>query len=301
MLAIAKSDKEIGSRALRGGTEAPAQRDPERTPPPPVQGSRCFALMRLMYICLALTTGYLKGLAGEAPVNSNFVVRAQRIFLEARAQHEAKPLDVGLAWQFGKACFDRAEFATNDDERASLAVQGVAVCRQALERASNSAPTHYYLGMNLGQLARTKSLGALKIVGEMEREFEAARRLDEHFDYSGPDRNLGLLYHEAPGWPASIGSHSKARLHLRRAVELAPDYPENRLNLLEADLQWSDRADARQQLKALEELLPKARTELSGDAWAPSWSDWDARLTVAHKKLEDLGRPIQSPRNKSGN
>ena len=39
-----------------------------------------------------------------------------------------------------------------------------AACRQALAQGSNSAPAHYYLGMNLGQLARTRGLSALKLV-----------------------------------------------------------------------------------------------------------------------------------------
>ncbi len=114
--------------------------------------------------------------------------------------------------------------------------------------------------MNLGQLARTKLLGALKLVTEMEAEFKAARRLDEHLDFAGPDRSLGLLYLEAPGWPTSVGSRTKARQHLRRAAELAPQYPENRLTLLEAYLRWGDHNGVQRELKALEEIWPAART-----------------------------------------
>ena len=105
-----------------------------------------------------------------------------------------------------------------------------------MARESNLAPAHYYLGMNLGQLARTRGLSALRLVNQMQREFTRARDLDEHFDWAGPDRNLGLLYRDAPAF-ASIGSRSKAREHLMRAVELAPRYPENRLNLVETYLQ----------------------------------------------------------------
>ncbi len=75
----------------------------------------------------------------------------------------------------------------------------------------NSAPAHYYLAMNLGQLARTEFLGALKLVREMEREFKTAAELDAQFDFAGPERSLGLLYRDAPGWPVSIGSKRKAR------------------------------------------------------------------------------------------
>ncbi len=301
MFARANSSKKRNPATLQDHSNASSPRDAERNQQRPERSRRGSTLSCAACIWAALAVGSLAAMAGEAPGASDYAARAQRIFLEARAQHENEPTDVKLAWQFAKACFDRAEFATNDAQRASLAVQGIAACRGALERVSNTAPAHFYLAMNLGQLARTKSLGALKIVGDMEREFEAARRLDERFDYAGPDRNLGLLYLEAPGWPASIGSRSKARQHLRRAVELAPDYPENRLNLLEADLRLGDRADAQEELKALDGLLPKARTDLTGEAWAPSWSDWDARLAAARKKLEAPGKPLQSPRTKSGN
>ena len=45
---------------------------------------------------------------------------------------------------------------------------------------------HYYLAMNLGQLARTEMIGALKIVKEMENEFEIAADIDPRFDHAGP-------------------------------------------------------------------------------------------------------------------
>ncbi len=78
------------------------------------------------------------------------------------------------------------------------------------------------------------------MVREMEREFKTADDLDEHFDYAGPERCLGLLYRDAPGWPISIGSRHKAREWLEQAVKLAPDYPENQLNLVESYWQWTD-------------------------------------------------------------
>ncbi len=150
--------------------------------------------------------------------------------------------------------------------------------------------------MNLGQLARTKSLGALKLVGEMEREFLSARGLDDQFDYAGPDRNLGLLYRDAPVI-GSVGSRSKARKHLQRAVEVAPAYPENRLNLIEACLKWGDRPGASRELKALEEAWPRARRELAGQNYTDSWADWEARLKNARKKTENVHKTLESPRH----
>jgi tetratricopeptide (TPR) repeat protein len=221
---------------------------------------------------------------------------AQEQFQKAHARYQKEPANSEAAWQFGRACFDLAEFADANAERARLAQQGLAACQESVARESNSAPAYYYLGMNLGQLARTKGMGALKLVNQMEREFSRARNLDEHLDHAGPDRNLGLLYRDAPTI-ISVGSRSKARTHLQRAVELEPDFPENRLNLIEARLKWSDRKGSLQELKALEEALPKARAEFIGPAWASSWADWDARLKTLRKKLEDAP-VLESPRGK---
>jgi tetratricopeptide (TPR) repeat protein len=209
-------------------------------------------------------------------------VAAQKRFL-------ADPTNAVAALEFARACFDRAEYPTNDTQRANLAEQGIAVCRQLLARQTKSAPTHYYLGMNLGQLARTKKLSALRIVDEMEREFKAARQMDEHLDFAGPDRNLGLLYFEAPAF-ASVGSRSKARHHLQRAVELAPDYPENRLNLAEAYLKWGDNKGATRELMALEKLWPITKTNLTGEDWAGSWYSWERKLKWTRKTIEDRAK-----------
>ena len=53
----------------------------------------------------------------------------RRNFQEAQARYRKAPGEATAAWQFGRACFDLAEFATNKTERASLAEQGIAACR----------------------------------------------------------------------------------------------------------------------------------------------------------------------------
>ena len=222
------------------------------------------------------------------PATTNPVAYAENILVSARARMEREPTNAEAMWQFGHACFDRAEFATKDTERATLAVEGIAAMRRLTAREPKLAAGHYYLAMNLGQLARTKLLAALKLVDEMEHEFKSARALDEHFDSAGPDRNLGQLYFQAPGWPASIGSRSKAHKHLERAVELAPGFPENRLNLMEAYCEWKDRRGIQREMKAITALWPAARTNFTGTAWAASWADWEKRRGELQVKAAKL-------------
>jgi len=122
--------------------------------------------------------------AGETD-NPIFARRAGAEYHRAQAQFQSNTNDPAAAWQFARACFDFNDFATNNAGRATLANQGIAACRQSLARESNSAPGHYYLAIELGQLADTKrNLAAYKMVREMEREFKTADDLDEHFDYA---------------------------------------------------------------------------------------------------------------------
>lgn len=234
------------------------------------------------FICLLFMAVNI--LRADPATNAVFAARAERAFQQAQARYYADARNPTNAWQFARTCFDWADFAKTDDDRAAIAKQGIAACRQFITQNSNSAPAHYYLAMDLGQLARTELLGALRLVREMEREFKVAAALDEQFDYAGPARNLGLLYLQAPRI-GSIGDRHNARVFLEQAAKLAPDYPENRLNLAEAFLEWDDAGPARVQLDALDALWPKAQTQFTGDAWAESWADWTARRAAARQKL----------------
>ena len=230
------------------------------------RGSRTHRLLTLAVACAGLNGACLRAQAADS-ISANYI---KTNFVAAEARYRREPTNAEAAWQLGRAIFDRADLSTNNTERALFADEGIAACEMAVSREPKSAPAHYYLGMNLGQLARTKDLSALKIVKRMEKEFIRACELDEAFDYAGPQRNIGLLYREAPP-VLSIGSKKDARQHLRRALELAPQYPENRLNLIEAYIKWSEEANGRVELKALDGVWNGARTNFTGVAWVGSW------------------------------
>jgi len=216
-------------------------------------------------------------------------------YQEAQKRFDTETNDAVAAWEFGRACFDMSALQKNSSAEARFAEEGIAACKRALALVPNSAPAHYYLGMDMGQLADTKrNLSALRMVKDMEREFLAAQVLDKHFDYAGPDRNLGLLYRDAPVI-ASIGSRSKARKHLEEAVELAPEFPENQLNLVEVYLKWDYQKEAARQFEELEKMWPEAQKKFTGVAWVLSWADWNKRLDTVKKKFEKNPKVIEPP------
>jgi hypothetical protein len=218
-----------------------------------------------------------------APPSGKILV--EQVYDAAKARYQANSSDAKAAWQFARACFDRADWADKSGARAATAKEGISACEQALRLQPNLAAAYYYLGMNQGQLAQTKTLGALSLVKEMEKSWTKARELDEHFDFAGPDRNLGLLYRDAPRSPLSIGQRAKAEEHALRAVALEPRYPENYLNLMETYVKWEKWAAAAAQDDKLRELLSAARKEFSGPSWQNDWDDWERRREAVEKKL----------------
>jgi hypothetical protein len=225
---------------------------------------------------------------------SNFAARAERAYLVHQKQAQQEKTNATTFVQFSRAAFDWAEFARDDNERETVALAGIDAARRALAQSSINATAHYWLGMNLGQLARTKTLGALKLVREMEAEFLVATTIDARVDYAGPDRSLGYLYRDAPGWPTSIGNKKKAREHFERAVQLHPEFPDNQLGLLESFEQWADRKNFVLQLPKTEKAITGAKEKFTGEAWEASWADWNKRLAGLKSRSGIVGRTTPS-------
>ncbi len=243
-------------------------------------------LLAIVLAGLALTVSR----AAATETNQVFYLRAEAAFQHAEKNFPAATNFPVAALELARASFDLADLATNDTQRAEIARRGIAVCRDWLARDPKSAAAHYYCAMNLGKLAEAEapSLAAYNLVHEVEREFKTAAELDVRFDYAGPARTLGLLYYQAPGWPLSIGSKRKAHEWLERAAKLAPEHPENLLNLAEAYLQWREQDAAAKALRQLATNWPAARTNFTGVAHERDWRDWTARraaLTAEYQKI----------------
>ncbi len=251
--------------------------------------------VRLVFI-LSLTTrsaascALLFGLAGFLHAETNdFAARAGRVFNEAKLVARKTPDDNRAAVQLARASYGWAEFARDGDAREEIAQIGITAARAVIARESTNAAAHYWLGMNLGQLARTKTLGALPLVREMEELFHRARVLDPHTDYAGPDRSLGRLYRDAPGWPTSIGSRKKAREHFENAVRLHQEFPDHQLELLESFAAWGEKKDFQRQLSITEKIIAEAKIKFVGETWASSRADWNQRLAIMKRRGENSG------------
>jgi tetratricopeptide (TPR) repeat protein len=218
---------------------------------------------------------------GAAPSDDHTPVashaRALRDYESASRRWKADTNNLEASWQLGRACFDLADAATNNTQRAQIAQEGIIASRRATVIDPKLAAGYYYLGLNLGQLARARPLSAIGILDDVESAWLSAIALDPKFEYSGSHRAIGVLYRDAPGWPLSLGNRKKSLFHLEKAVEVSPDYPGNRLYLLETWLKWGKKDEARAALDVTRKVMEKAPASFTGPAWTEALADWDRR------------------------
>jgi tetratricopeptide (TPR) repeat protein len=230
--------------------------------------------------CLLVVLGFAPLLRGDTALQ-----RATRLHEQARAEYQKASSSASLAWPLARACFDRAEALTSKPVRIALAKEGIEACRRALKDSPADAACHYYLALNLGILAQEQPLRALGWVRDMESHWQSCRLLDPGFDHAGADRSLGMLYAQCPPSPLGVGSRSKARSHLSRAVESAPEYPENRLLWIGFLLDRGEQEAAAEAFRSLEARLPEARTRFKCETWDSSWTQWDRQIEAFRAKL----------------
>lgn len=232
----------------------------------------------------------LLGSVAELNSADNNSDQAKKTFFEQRYQtalreYRADESNVSAAIEYATAAFDHSNLANRSTERALIAKPAIASCRQLLIGSPTHAQGNYYLALNLGQLARTRWLGALKIVAEMEKRLLTAKAQNPQQDFAGPDRALGRLYFQAPGWPASIGHRKKGIDHLQQAIASAPDYPGNHLFYLEMLASTKRFPIAQMHLDKARAALQRARSQLTSEYWAYRWPEWDRRWQTIQEQL----------------
>jgi hypothetical protein len=137
--------------------------------------------------------------------------------------------DYDALWRAARACAWVAGDFSDNKTRDQFATHGVNYAKAAVALEPRSVEGHYYLGINTGLSASTRSFSAATMVPHIRDEAMAAAKVDEKFEHAGPLRLLGGVYAKAPGWPASIGDPEKGVKYMEQAVKLAPEYPENHL------------------------------------------------------------------------
>lgn len=242
------------------------------------------ARWRLWLSLVFVFVGICSGPAAENEAREALRRSTQKDYTDSLQEFREHPDELKAALRLGEASFLWAE--QDVENRAMIAEVGIDAARAGLRIDASSGPAHYYLAMNLGQLARTKTFGALKLVRQMEKEFLSAVKQSPKIHHGGAHRSLGMLYEQAPGWPLSVGNRKKARKHLEQAVELVPEYVENHLALMDAYLRWKKADLVRKRLKAAREALEVSREKVTGVKGKVLLEEWERRLTDIEKRVK---------------
>ena len=132
------------------------------------------------------------------------------------------------------AAFDTALAALRNDWAVANYRTPAAQREQAFERLVTQAAaltTQYpqrpealiWEGIVLSTYAGVKGgIGALGPAKTSRTRFEQALAIDEKAMDGSAHTSLGTLYHKVPGFPIAFGSDKKARVHLEKAIRLAP-------------------------------------------------------------------------------
>ncbi len=178
--------------------------------------------------------------------------------------------DYDALWRAARACAWIAEDFSDKKTRESFSYHGIQYAKAAKALEPHSVEGQYYLGINIGLSATTKTIGAVKLVSQIRDAAKAALKADETFDHAGPLRLLGSVYAKAPAWPVSIGDPDEGVKYLRRALTLAADYPENHLSFGDA--------------LAIDEKQQEAKAEYRRVLDAPTAPEYAHRLERGKKE-----------------
>jgi hypothetical protein len=126
-----------------------------------------------------------------------------------------------------REAYQAGQTARDSKTRRAFFTQGMDLAKARLASRTDDPEGLYWLAVNMGAEALERGkMSALPVVPRMERLLLTLDKVQPGFEQAGAARVLGRLYHQAPS-VISVGSNTKAREFLLRALSIAPDHPGN--------------------------------------------------------------------------
>lgn len=117
-----------------------------------------------------------------------------------------------------------ANYRTPENQRLAAFENLVAQSEAFAARYPKRPEALIWDGIVLSTYAGVKGgLGALGPAKQSKARFETALAIDEKAMDGSAHTSLGTLYYKVPGFPIAFGSDKKARAHLEKALQIAPD------------------------------------------------------------------------------
>lgn len=216
-------------------------------------------------------------------------VLAAALFAAACAGKKAEPTkitsstpDIQKLLDSSKNSAYSAMKAKDRGDAKDLARKGISSAERCLMRAPENAGCYYWHAVNTGLYYRAKIVGYQTGIKRMIEDCKQVMNINPGYDHAGAYRMLGQIYTQLPQTGARADSTTRdlplAEDYLKKAVQLAPDYPENHLALAETYLEEKKFAEAFDALSKSKVLAPQWKHDLSYD-------DWNEQMQGLEKKI----------------
>jgi tetratricopeptide (TPR) repeat protein len=181
--------------------------------------------------------------------------KAQEALEKYRAAYASKEDVYGACWRIARAHYWVGDHTPDKAEKKRIFEQGIYYAKKAVEFAPDKPEGHYWLGICYGVYGEAKGvLKSLSLVKPIKAAMNKVLELDPAYDDGGPDRVLGRVYHELPGFAG--GSKKKSLEHLLRSKELGPRVGLTRIYLADTYLSLDEVEKAREELEFVLTMEP---------------------------------------------
>lgn len=174
-------------------------------------------------------------------------------------------------WEEAREYSYACEKAHTKGEKLHLSEKGIASAEACIKETPENAACYYFHAVNTGLYYQTQIIGYQKGLKAMVADSKKVVEMDPSYEHGGAYRILGLIYTSVPETAFSpdhiVRDLDAAIDNLRKAVQVAPDYPENYLALTTAFLKAENKEEAAAALKKAEELMPNWRDHADYPAW----------------------------------
>lgn len=175
-------------------------------------------------------------------------------------------------WEEAKQIAIDAEKTPSKQKSAELSEKGITLSKECIMKHPENAACYYYKAVNTGLYYKAHIVGYQNGLKEMVADLNHSIKLDETYDYAGAYRMLGQIYVSTPERRDTTSGkiyrdYDKAEMYFTKAVKIAPDYPENHIELTELLLKKDNVKTAEESLNTIDKLVPYWTAQREYSSW----------------------------------
>jgi tetratricopeptide (TPR) repeat protein len=173
------------------------------------------------------------------------------------------------------------------DKQDSYVRDGIRYANTAVKLKPEGEEGLFYDGVLAGKLAELDINYGPSGLEIIQQRMKQLIDLKSTYVYGGPDRVLAIVLMRAPGSPIGPGDWDLAEKHMKKALEIDPNWPENQLYMAELEFGLAKERDDPSLAESARARLQKHF--LSEEAKAPMGSGYEFIYwqTDASKLIED--------------